>query len=451
MKVYKAYNSRNFLDIPQLSALNDEQKNAITVVSQVLPFKTNNYVIDELIDWNDFEKDPMFILNFPQKEMLKERDFNKVNSMLSRNIPKQEIARYVNEIRLGMNPHPAGQLEHNVPVLNGEKIQGIQHKYRETMLFFPSQGQTCHAYCTFCFRWPQFTGMGDIKFAMKQTDLMIEYLRQNPEITDILFTGGDPMIMKASVLKGYIDAILDARLPHIKTIRIGTKSLSFWPYRYLTDEDSGEILELFRKISDRGIHLAIMAHFNHYKELQTDALKDAVNAIQQTGAQIRTQSPVLNHINASGEIWATMWKRQVELGMVPYYMFMARNTGAQDYFSVNIQSAADIFNEAYQQVSGICRTVRGPSMSAGPGKIHINGTAEINGTKVFVLSFIQGRVPEWVGRPFFAEYDPDALWLDDLKPAFGEKEFFFEKDYNKLLKINKLPGRSISSEDLQSA
>ncbi|MCF8346459.1 MAG: lysine 2,3-aminomutase [Bacteroidales bacterium] len=451
MKVYKAYNSRNFIDIPQLSALNEEQKNAISIVSQVLPFKTNNYVIDELIDWNSFESDPMFILNFPQKDMLKKLYFKELKSMLSRNVPKQEVARYVNEIRMGMNPHPAGQLEHNVPTLNGEKIQGIQHKYRETMLFFPSQGQTCHAYCTFCFRWPQFTGMGDIKFAMKQTDLMIEYLRQNPGITDILFTGGDPMIMKASVLKKYIDAILDAGLPQIKTIRIGTKSLSFWPYRFLTDEDSGEIIELFRKVSDRGIHLAIMAHFNHYKELQTEALEEAVNLIRQTGAQIRTQSPVLNHINASGEVWETMWKRQVELGMVPYYMFMARNTGAQDYFSVNMQSAVDIFNEAYQKVSGICRTVRGPSMSAGPGKVHINGTAEINGKKVYVLSFIQGRLPEWVGKPFFAEYDPEALWLDDLKPAFGEKEFFYEKDYNKLLKISTLPDRSISSEDLQSA
>jgi hypothetical protein len=65
-------------------------------------------------------------------------------------------------------------------------------------------------------------------------------------------------------------------------------------------------------------------------------------------------------------------------------------------------------------------------MSATPGKVEIQGTTEINGEKVFVCRMIQGRNPEWVQRPFFAEYDEKAMWLDDLKPAFGEKKFFFE-------------------------
>ena len=451
MKKYKAYNSRNFLEIPQLSNLNDDQKKAISVVSQVLPFKTNNYVVDELIDWDHFEDDPMFILNFPQKEMLSKYDFHELSNMIARNTPKKEVDTFVNEIREKMNPHPAGQMEHNVPTLDGEKIKGIQHKYRETMLFFPSQGQTCHAYCTFCFRWPQFTGMGDIKFAMKRTDLMIEYLRQNPGITDILFTGGDPMVMKANILKRYIDAILEADLPHVNTIRIGTKSLSFWPYRFLTDPDAQEILDLFKKVSDKGIHLALMAHFNHHRELETEAVAAAVEKVRETGAQIRTQSPIMNHINADADVWAKMWRKQVDMGMIPYYMFMARDTGAQDYFGVDLESALNIYTNAYQQVSGICRTVRGPSMSAGPGKVCIMGVSKIKGEKVYVLNFIQGRVPEWVGQPFFAKYDPKALWLSDLVPAFGEKEFFYQKEYQKLLKVSKLPGRSLSAEDLQSA
>lgn len=46
---------------------------------------------------------------------------------------------------------------------------------------------------------------------------------------------------------------------------------------------------------------------------------------------------------------------------------------------------------------------------------------------MFVLNFLQGRNPDWVGRPFFAKYDPHAIWLDELEPAFGEEKFFFEK------------------------
>ncbi|MEL6535438.1 MAG: lysine 2,3-aminomutase, partial [Bacteroidota bacterium] len=79
-------------------------------------------------------------------------------------------------------------------------------------------------------------------------------------------------------------------------------------------------------------------------------------------------------------------------------------------------------------VSGVCRTVRGPSMSAGPGKVQILGTEKVMGQKVFVLRFLQGRDPDWVHRPFFAKYNAKASWLDDLEPAFGEESFFYEQE-----------------------
>ena len=129
-----------------------------------------------------------------------------------------EILPVANQIRAELDPHPAGQLTKNRPMLNGEILKGVQHKYRETMLFFPSQGQTCHAFCTFCFRWPQFTGIADYKFAMSEIEFVIEYIRQHPDISDILFTGGDPLFMKTKVLAGYIEALLEADLPHLKTI-----------------------------------------------------------------------------------------------------------------------------------------------------------------------------------------------------------------------------------------
>ena len=122
-----------------------------------------------------------------------------------------------------------------------------------------------------------------------------------------------------------------------------------------------------------------------------------------------------------------MWRTQTRLGAVPYYMFIERNTGPKHYFEVPLARALEIFDEAYRTISGLSRTVRGPSMSATPGKVLVDGVATIKGEKVFVLKFLQGRDPEWVGRPFFARYDPDASWLSDLKPAFGESKFFFEQ------------------------
>ena len=176
---YKPYSLYNFRKIPQIENLTEEQKFNIEVVGTVLPFKTNNYVIDELIDWDNFEEDPLFILNFPQKEMIDNDSFNKIAALLKNKASKQIVQQEVNKIRLKLNPNPAGQ-ESNVPVFEGKKLNGIQHKYKEIMLFFPTQGQTCHAYCTFCFRWPQFA-LSEFKFAMKEADSMVSYLCWNQE------------------------------------------------------------------------------------------------------------------------------------------------------------------------------------------------------------------------------------------------------------------------------
>jgi len=422
----------NLRKITQIENFSEEQIFEMEVVGNVLPFKANNYVIEQLIDWDNVPGDSMFNLTFPQKHMLKTEHYDMMASVLKNDPDRKQIQEMANKIRLELNPHPAGQMELNVPMLkDGTKLYGMQHKYKETTLFFPSQGQTCHAYCSFCFRWPQFVGMDEMKFAMKEGDDLAQYVKEHPEISDILFTGGDPMIMKASLFATYIDKILDANLPNLKTIRIGTKALSYWPYKFTSDSDSEETLETFRRIKSKGIHVALMGHFNHLAELKTDSVKLAIEKVRETGVQIRTQSPLLTNINDDADMWAQMWQKQVELGCIPYYMFVVRDTGAQHYFGVSLVKAHEIFQQAIQKVSGLARTVRGPSMSATPGKVQVDGVAEINGTKVIVLRMLQGRNPEWVNRPFFAKYDENAIWLDDLKPAFEDK-FFFEDELKQI-------------------
>ncbi len=424
-KKYQSFTLRNFLQIPQINRLSAEQIEAIEVVGRVFPFKTNNYVTDELIDWENIPDDSIFILNFPQKEMLSPAQYDEIAGLLKKKADKREIEAAAMKIRWELNPHPAGQ-ESNIPEHKGIKLKGSQHKYRETILFFPSQGQTCHAYCTFCFRWPQFVGMDDIKFAMRETRLLVNYIQDHPEITDLIFTGGDPMVMRTRLFANYINPILKAKISHLKTIRIGTKALSYWPYRFFADDDSEELLDLFNKITRSNMHLSIMAHFNHPREIETDAVKKAIGRIRETGAEIRTQSPLLKHINNQPELWSKMWQSQVELGCIPYYMFIARDTGTHQYFGVDLEEAWNVFRKAYQKVSGLARTVRGPSMSAYPGKIQVLGVAEVCGEKVFVLQFLQGRNPDWVGKPFFARYDKNTKWLNELQPAFNEERFFFE-------------------------
>ncbi len=424
---YRAYTLHNYKELPQIKYLSPQDIEAIEVVGRVLPFKANNYVVEQLIDWNNIPNDPIFTLTFPRKEMLSEEHYNQVLNMLDSDPNDPAYKETIDTIRRTLNPNPAGQ-EHNIPTLEGESLDGMQHKYRETVLFFPSQGQTCHAYCTFCFRWPQFSGMSDLKFAMKEADLLHEYLRQHKEVTDVLFTGGDPLTTTSRILSTYIEPLLTKEFDHIRNIRIGSKALSYWPYRFLTDNDADNLIELFTKVRQAGKNLAFQAHFNHPTELSTDVVKEAIERIKSTGAQIRTQSPLLDKINNSPEIWAEMWQKQVDLGCIPYYMFIARDTGSKAFFEVPLVDAWKLFSKAYSSVSGICRTVRGPSMSAYPGKVAVRGVREIKGEKMFILNFLQCRNPDLVGIPFFAKFDAEATWLDQLKPAFGEEKFFYEKD-----------------------
>jgi len=429
---FRAYGRRDLDTIPQVQGLPADHRFAMQVVSTVFPFRVNPYVCDELIDWSRVPDDPMFQLTFPQRGMLSAEDFRVVADRLLSDAPPRELAELARTIQRRHNPHPAGQKELNVPSFEGEAMQGIQHKYRETVLFFPVQGQTCHAYCSYCFRWPQFVGLDDLKFAAREVDRLITYLRAHPEVTDVLFTGGDPLVMKTSVLRRYIEPLLAARIPSLETIRIGTKAPAYWPQRFVTDDDADELLSLFEAVTGADVHLALMAHFSHPAELATPIAEQAIGRIRSTGAVVRCQAPLIRRVNDEPGVWSAMWTKQVSLGAVPYYMFIARDTGPLQYFEVPLARAQSIFRGAVSQVSGPARTVRGPSMSATPGKVVIDGTAEIGGERVFALRFLQARDASWVGRPFFARYDEGVAWLDQLEPAFGAGEHFFERGMRRL-------------------
>jgi KamA family protein len=422
---FHAYSAKHLDTLVQRAGLTPAERLAVRAVATVLPFRANAYVIENLIDWDAAPDDPIYRLVFPQPDMLPAADVQRLAGLIETGAPDTALRAAAHEIRMRLNPHPAGQLLLNAPSLHGRPLPGLQHKYPETVLFFPRQGQTCHAYCTYCFRWAQFVDEPDLKMATDDIDTLVAYLGEHPEVTSVLITGGDPMIMGEPVLRRYLEPLLDPRLDHLESIRIGTKSLSYWPQRYVTDPDADATLRLFGEVADSGRTLALMAHFSHPRELEPSMLAQAVRRIRSTGAVIRTQAPLIRSINDDPATWRSMWRTQVRQGMVPYYMFVERDTGPQDYFAVPLARGYEIFRDAYQGVSGLARTVRGPSMSATPGKVCVDGVTEVAGLKVFVLRMIQARDPRLVGTPFFARFDQAATWLTELEPVFADR-FPFE-------------------------
>lgn len=436
---YRAFGRNQIGKIPGVGRLTRDQRLSLLAVSAVLPFKVNEYVARDLIDWDDIPNDPIYQLTFPQAGMLERDDFGRMVDLVTREAPRQELVAAARDIQRRMNPHPAGQMRLNVPIIDGDPLPGCQHKYRETVLYFPAAGQTCHAYCTYCFRWAQFVGVDTLKFANREIETLVRYLKRHTEVTDILFTGGDPMIMSTKVLRRHLEPLLEPGLEHIRSIRIGTKSPAYWPARYTTDNDADDLMRLFEDVRRHGKQLALMAHFSHPRELQTGEARRALRRITGTGTVVRCQAPLIRRVNDSADTWGEMWREQVRLGAIPYYMFVERDTGPKHYFEVPLARAYRIFSAAYGQVSGLGRTVRGPSMSATPGKVMVDGVTEIFGEKVFVLKMIQARDPSWVNRIFFARYDTQAAWLDELEPAFDEREFFFDSELRAMYRGEWLP------------
>ncbi len=423
--------------LPQIQALDADERLAMMAVSAVLPFRVNNYVIEELIDWDDIPDDPIYQLTFPHRDMLASEDLAVMQDLVRRDTPQDELQEAARKIRYRMNPQPDGQKQYNVPCYRGEPIPGMQHKYTDTVLYFPIQGQTCHAFCTYCFRWAQFIGDKGLRFRSSDTHLLHAYLREHREVSDLLFTGGDPMVMRTKHLRAYIEPLLGPGFEHVQQIRIGTKAVAYWPHRFVYGEEADDFLRLLEEIRAAGKLPAIMAHYSHPAEMSTNVARAAIRRIQDAGGVIRTQAPLVRHVNDSSSIWADLWTEQVALGCIPYYMFVTRNTGPKEYFRLPLARALRIYQRAYRRVSGLARTVRGPVMSALPGKALLSGVVEIHGRRLFALQLLRGRKPEWERQPFFSEYSEDAAWLTDLKPAFGEREFFYRKELQELLE----PGR----------
>ena len=127
---YRVYTNRDIDQLPPLRKLTEAERNAMKAVSAVLPFRVNNYVIEDLIDWSEIPNDPIYQMTFPQPAMLEPEDFSTMYALVHRGADNDEIRDAARQIQLRMNPHPSGQVELNVPELDGRRLEGLQHKYR---------------------------------------------------------------------------------------------------------------------------------------------------------------------------------------------------------------------------------------------------------------------------------------------------------------------------------
>lgn len=352
---------KNLTKIEQLDQLSQAEKAELKQVTDEFAFRSNDYYLS-LIDWND-PNDPIRTLIIPNLQELDE---------WGRLDPSDEKTYCV--------------------------MPGLEHKYPSTALLLVSN--VCDGICRYCFRKrvfinPQYEYLHDLPAAIK-------YIKQHPDITNVLLTGGDPFVLKPSKLEYIISQLRD--IEHVQIIRIGTKIPAFNPSRIVGE---AALPEIIKKYSTEQKRIYVMTHFIHPREL-TNLAVNAVGLLQQAGALVANQAPLIRGINDNPEVLAELLAKLSFIGAVPYYIFQCRPALGNKPYTIPIEQGYEIVEQAKALVSGLAKRVRFV-MSHSTGKIEILGR-----TQDYVY-FKYHRAAEAAdsGRFLALVSNPEAYWFDD--------------------------------------
>ncbi len=408
---------------------------------KVYRFMATKHVLNT-INWADYKHDSVFQLVFPQPGMMRP-DVKKAYLEAG---SEQERERIIKEYIKETNPHD-GKQKLNKPTFYKEDgeievVEGSQHKYPQCQLIFDVQTQNCFAFCNYCFRHAQVRGDEDM-FVQKDIHQIHEYLKQHKEVTDVLITGGDAGYLSADRFEEYITPIIeDPDLMHIRTIRLGTRILTYNPELIITPEYN-RMLKLIKKLYDNGIQLVLMSHFSSPRELMNPSTIAAIRRLKAHGATIKSQSPIMTNISLfrtkTGEVdidrsaqnWIDLGNLFATLGVGFHSMYCARPTGEHHYFTNPLAEINKVFSKVYRSLASINRPSRYITMTSSAGKTSLLGTVQLHGETLFALKFNESRNMEWMDQVYLAKYDEHENTIANLKP-FGADKHFYEDELEEI-------------------
>lgn len=348
--------------IPELTALERQQ---LQPVSDKFVFRSNDYY-QQLINWND-PNDPIRRLIMPDLDELHE--FGKLDA--------SDEKTYT-------------------------KAPGLEHKYPSTALLLCND--VCAGYCRYCFRKRLFMEGNDE--TVKDISPGLEYIRSHSEISNVLLTGGDPLMLATIRLERIFEAVL--AIPHVKILRIGTKIPAFNPHRILSDKG---LFKLIRRCCGSERQIYVMAHFDHPRELTPDAI-ESVRWLQRAGATVVNQHPIIRGINDNVSVLRELWETLAANGVSPYYVFQCRPTAGNKSYVTAIESTLALIEAARARTSGLSKRIR-YIISHQTGKVEPVAMTE----KLIVFRYHNAAKPEDEGRTLIYGRNPRATWLDDYSLA----------------------------------
>jgi lysine 2,3-aminomutase len=351
--------------IDQLQNIPAQERETLKRVAAKYVFRANDYYLG-LINWED-PHDPIRQLIIPRLEEL--NDWGQLDAS---NEAAVTIAR------------------------------GVQHKYTQTVLLLCNE--VCGAYCRYCFRKRLF--MNDNDEVTNDVSAGISHIAAHPEVTNVLLTGGDPLLMSTRRLREIIRAL--AAIPHVRIIRIGSKLPAFDPWRILRDP---ELQELLRTYSTPRRRIYLMAHFDHPREL-TDVALQGLDCFIRNGVICCNQCPLIRGVNDDPQVLSDLFRELSFVGCPPYYLFQGRPTAGNEPYEVPIVRGWGIYREALRRGSGLALRARFV-MSHESGKIEI---VAVDDTRIY-LRYHRAKDPAQRGQFMVYERNDDAYWLDQLTPV----------------------------------
>lgn len=235
-------------------------------------------------------------------------------------------------------------------------VEGITHRYPDRVLFHVSN--TCSMYCRHCTRKRK---VGDIDFIPSKEQLMkgIEYIKNTPQVRDVLLSGGDPFMLPDNKIDWLLSEI--TKIPHVEIVRIGTRMPVVLPYR-ITDN----LISILKKYHP----LWINTHFNHPNEISTSA-KEALAKLADNGFPLGNQSVLLADINDCPRIMKSLLHKLVQNRVRPYYLYQCDLSEGLSHFRTPIGKGIEIMESLIGHTSGFVRPTYVIDAPGGGGKIPV--------------------------------------------------------------------------------